>query len=94
MGRIVPPMAATVAWVEPETAPKSVQLALVVMGKPPGKWPTKTFSIRINRPADSPEVMMLADRINIGTQTKAGGVTPVMTCCTMVMIILEAKSGI
>jgi len=61
---------------------------------PPGRWPTKTFNIRMSRPADSPEVMMLADRINIGTQTKAGGVTPVMTCCTMVMIILGAKSGI
>ena len=40
-----PPMAATVAWVDPETAPNSVQLALVVIGKPPGRWPTKTFNI-------------------------------------------------
>jgi hypothetical protein len=31
--------------------------------------------------------------MNIGTHTNAGGVTPVMTCCTMVMIILGAKSG-
>jgi len=38
---MVPPMAATVAWVDPETAPKSVQLALVVIGRPPGRWPTK-----------------------------------------------------
>ena len=37
---------------------------------------------------------MLADRMNMGTHTSAGGVTPVITCCTMVMIIFGAKSGI
>src|SRR5210317_687880 len=94
MGRMVPPMAATVAWVDPETAPKSVQLALVVMGRPPGRWPTKTFNIRIRRMEDSPEVIMLAERMNMGTHTRAGGVTPVITCCTMVTIIFGAKSGI
>ncbi len=77
---MVPPMAATVACVEPETAPKSVQLELVVIGSPPGKWPTKALIIFINRLADSPDVMMLAERINIGTHTRAGGVTPVITC--------------
>ncbi len=66
--------------VDPETAPKSVQLALVVMGNPPGRCPTKTFSIRINRLADSPDMIILADRINIGTRTNAGGVTPVIIC--------------
>ena len=40
------------------------------------------------------EVMMLADRMNMGTHTRAGGVTPVITCCTMVVTSLGAKSGI
>ena len=91
---MVPPMAATVAWVDPETAPKSVQLALVVMGSPPGRWPTKALIMFISRPADSPDVMMLAERMNIGTHTSAGGVTPVIACCTIVIISFGARSGI
>ena len=84
MGRIVPPIAATVAWVEPETPPNSVQLAVAVMGKPPGICPTKDWTIRISFSADLPEVIRFADKINIGMQTMAEGVTPVKTCCTKI----------
>ncbi len=80
MGRMVVPMAATVAWVEPDTAPNRVQLAPVVMGRPPGMWPVNTRIMLMRRGAASPAVMMLAPRMNIGTAMRAGGVMPVRTC--------------
>ena len=83
-GRSGLPIATTVAWVEPETAPKSAQLAAAVTPSPPRTWPTKAITRSISRLAECPLVMMSAARMNIGTAISAEGRMPASICCTMI----------
>jgi len=80
IGLMVPPIAATVAWVDPDTAPNIVQAAFVVIASPPGICPRKALVIPISLFAAWPDVIMFAARINIGTATSEGGMIPVTTC--------------
>src|SRR5690625_3822848 len=75
-------MATTVAWVEPETAPNSVQATAVVMGSPPRIWPTKLPTRSSSRSAVRPLMMMSAARMNMGTATSTLCSTPPIICCT------------
>jgi hypothetical protein len=90
MGRIVPPIAATVACVEPDTAPNKVQATLVTIGRPPNRCPRKALTIFIILLAACPEVTILAANINMGTQTREAGLIPLSICCTS---ILRLRSG-
>src|SRR5690625_7602762 len=75
-------MATTVAWVEPETAPNSVQATAVVMGSPPRIWPTKLPTRSSSRSAVRPLMMVSAARMNMGTATSTLCSTPPIICCT------------
>ena len=79
-GRRGEPTATTVAWVEPETAPKSVQEVAVLIASPPLMWPIKAITILISLSADWPRVMMSAARINMGTAMSEAGRMPPIIC--------------
>ena len=79
-------MATTVACVEPETAPKSVQAVAVETASPPLRCPTKAITRSTSRPADCPRVMMSAAKMNIGTAISEAGRMPAMSCWTSVSI--------
>ena len=72
-GRNGPPMATTVAWVEPETESKSVQAMVVEIGIPPRLCPTSLTTNVSSRSATCPEVMMSAARMNRGTAVSDTG---------------------
>jgi len=73
-----------VAWVEPETAPNSVQLAAVVIARPPRRCPTKRITRSSSRSAAWPLVTMSAAKMNIGTAISATGCTPPIICWMMI----------
>ena len=80
------PIATTVAWVEPETAPNMVQAVAVETASPPFRWPTKAITMSMRRPADWPRVMMSAAKMNIGTAISEAGRMPASICWTMVSV--------
>lgn len=82
-------MATTVAWVEPEMAPKRVQAAAVVMAMPPRMWPTKASTKSSSRLVEWPVLMMSAARMNMGTESSTWALTPAMSCCTESMMSME-----
>jgi len=79
---MVPPMATTVACVEPETAPKKVHAAVVVTARPPRVWPKKAMTKSMSRRATCPVEMTSAAKMNIGTATRESGRTPTSICWT------------
>ncbi len=79
-GRSGEPTATTVAWVDPDTAPNSVQEAAVLTANPPLIWPMKDITISMRRFADCPRVMMSAARMNIGTAISDAGRMPAIIC--------------
>ncbi len=71
-------MAATVAWVDPDTAPKIRQARMVVWARPPVKCPTSVSAKLVNRRDISPCIMRSAAKINRGTATRGKGLIPLM----------------
>ena len=70
-GIMNPPMATTVATVEPEMAPNSPQAMTPAMARPPGSQPTVTLATLISLSTMEPEVMTLPHRMKNRTTTRA-----------------------
>ena len=70
-GIMNPPMATTVATVEPEMAPNKPQAKTPAMPRPPGSQPTKTLAILISLSTIDPAVIMLPHRTKKRTTTRA-----------------------
>ncbi len=67
------PIATTVAWVEPDIAPKIVQVAAVVIAIPPCMCPTNVSTKSNNLFDVCPAHIISAAKINIGTDNKTIG---------------------
>lgn len=70
-GIMNPPMATTVATVEPLMAPNRPQARMPAMARPPGSQPTITLAKRISLFTMEPLVMMLPQRMKNSTTTRA-----------------------
>ncbi len=90
-GRSGPPMATTVAWVEPEIAPNSVHATAAVTARPPRRWPKKVIARSSRRFAVWPRVTMSAAKMNIGTVISATGLMPLTICWTMMSGLSAGK---
>ena len=66
-----PPMATTVATVDPEMAPKRPQANTPAMPRPPGSQPTRALATLINLSTIDPAVIMLPQRTKKRTTTRA-----------------------
>ena len=81
-GTTTEPTAKVVATVEPDTAPKSVQVATEVMASPPGRRPTMTLARRIRRRVRPPSPMMLPASMNSGSASREKELAPANMRCT------------
>ena len=66
-----PPMATTVATVEPEIAPNNPQARTPAIPSPPGSQPTSALATRINLSTIDPEVIIFPHKIKNKTTTSA-----------------------
>ncbi len=66
-----PPMATTVATVDPEMAPKKPQASTPAMASPPGRKPTRTLAVLISFWTMLPVVMMLPHSTKNSTTIRA-----------------------
>ena len=90
-GRSGPPIATTVAWVEPEMAPNRVHDTAAVTARPPRRWPKKVIARSSRRLAVRPRVTISAARMNIGTVISATGLMPLIICWMMMSSLRLGK---